>query len=758
MKEISANIQQGKYEDVLSSVQSPVISLTELIKNAADSSQNNDEPITIDIDTRNNIISIIDYGEGMTEKEIEDLGKAAYSGKMIDDQIQSPIGNPLSGSKGLGLLTAFFIADILEIETYSVKDDKTYYLIWNKGDQSYRYREIDSEFKGTIVTLKNIVPDKLQMILLPEEKVKLYMSSINFFNNNSNLLKIKLIIDGIEESYYPSLSIEEFYSQNRRANNGFVAKASFNYKDNRIKLSYEDNVSNFYNFSDKEIIFSDKSSVERFINEINAPEKVAPIKSICDSIVFSEQFINVEVPEFSGTFYTWRGRKSEELDAWPVGVRIYVNNYSLYKYLDKENDWLLLSEISQNLKATNYKLKNTFGYLDMTNYNENNEALKISKERNDFIDSLPQRKFIQIMRDIVAGTFSRIDIATKNPPVESFSLRYSNVTLRIGETFDLKSAVTRNNLDLGKINLDFNASEISISEDWIVSSNKKGKNEIKLSYNDRMYSFTVIYKSVIPEFDLKKKNETIYKGNTINLRDYILPSSCKDVTVDSILIENENRNTIITKDLFDKNNSIGTHIIYYKYDDFQRVLTITVKEVVPKPGSGIKAPKINMLFPNLNSLRENSFKIPELIDSISSYYIQAPTLCMAAIRILIESSGKAFFQFIMEEETEEKLPSLINRILNLRDCNHRNPDYSKIVEKREQGFINEFQRISSEYQLELSKDVKKNINSHLSDLNLNSFVHNPNVIATDTTVYRSMQIFSPLLNYIFDVLLISENN
>ena len=36
MKEINANILEGKYEDILAAVQSPVITLTELIKNAAD--------------------------------------------------------------------------------------------------------------------------------------------------------------------------------------------------------------------------------------------------------------------------------------------------------------------------------------------------------------------------------------------------------------------------------------------------------------------------------------------------------------------------------------------------------------------------------------------------------------------------------------------------------------------------------------------------------------------------------------------------
>ena len=49
MKEINANILEGKYEDILAAVQSPVITLTELIKNAADSCLNNEDPIIVSI-------------------------------------------------------------------------------------------------------------------------------------------------------------------------------------------------------------------------------------------------------------------------------------------------------------------------------------------------------------------------------------------------------------------------------------------------------------------------------------------------------------------------------------------------------------------------------------------------------------------------------------------------------------------------------------------------------------------------------------
>ena len=149
MPEIQANIQAGKYVDVLAAVQSPVIALTELVKNASDSCLNKHDPIIININTKSRVITITDSGEGLSKDELEHLGEAGHSSKMVGDNIRSPIDNPFSGSKGLGLLTAFFIADTLEIETYSILDRRSYHLVWKKGEQKYTYVEAKSEFQGT---------------------------------------------------------------------------------------------------------------------------------------------------------------------------------------------------------------------------------------------------------------------------------------------------------------------------------------------------------------------------------------------------------------------------------------------------------------------------------------------------------------------------------------------------------------------------------------------------------------------------------
>lgn len=755
MKEISANILEGKYEEILAAVQSPVIALTELVKNAADSCKKSTDFIIVKISTKSNMIEIIDEGEGICETEIENLGKAGYSSKMVGSKTTSPLNNPLSGSKGLGLLTAFFVSDILEIETFSEEDKKAYRIIWEKGKQKFQYTEIEEEIIGTRIRLKNVEEEKLKMILLQEEKQKLFMTSLRFFTEEKRLPRIRLFVDETEEFYYPSKTLETYYNLNKADNNGFVAKASFKYEHNKITLSYDDNTTGYYTFNDKVIDLERRDSVDDFIIGIKAPDKgPVPIKKVVESDLFDEDYRAVFVPNFSGVFYTWRNRKDEQLEQWPVGVRIYVNDYSLYRYLDKDNDWLNLSEISQNVKATNYKLKNTYGYLNMPCYNENQESLKISKERNDFVDSLAQRKFLKIMREIIVAIFTRIDIVAKNAPIQSIGIRENEVNVRVGEKVLLSHYIICNNIGLDDVKINYDNTKLVLDEEWNVSTNIHGSYDIEFIYNTQSCKMILHFKEKIPEFSLSKSSVEIYRGNTVNLQDYIVPSSCKDVKLEDIEIVVENQATMIRNNLFSKDNAIGRHIVFYKCQEFQRTLVVNVKEIERQPGGGAKTPRIDELFPKLEILRNKSFKIPELIDAISSYYVEAPTLCMAAIRILVEASCRAFFQHLKNEENNFSFPSLVSRTMSLQSCVKEAPDYKTYVEPHQQLFVDKFNEVSQKYNTALSKDVRTNINNHINTVDLNMFVHNPLIIATDTTVFKTMQIFSPLLNYIFDVLLI----
>lgn len=82
--------------------------------------------------------------------------------------------------------------------------------------------------------------------------------------------------------------------------------------------------------------------------------------------------------------------------------------------------------------------------------------------------------------------------------------------------------------------------------------------------------------------------------------------------------------------------------------------------------------------------------------------------------------------------------------------------YGTYVATQSPEFISAFKTISNQYKITLSKDVKANINNHVNTIGLNMFVHNPQVIASDATVFMSMQVFAPMLNFIYDILLIEK--
>lgn len=133
---------------------------------------------------------------------------------------------------------------------------------------------------------------------------------------------------------------------------------------------------------------------------------------------------------------------------------------------------------------------------------------------------------------------------------------------------------------------------------------------------------------------------------------------------------------------------------------------------------------------------------------------------MAGVRILVELSSKAFFEALGQEGDKGSFESVVNRVIKIQDCNTGNPDYGTYISQREESFVLRFNEISQKHGSKLTKDVKKNIQNSIKDIDLDMFVHNPNIIGIGDTVVRVMEIFAPLLNYIFDILIyinISKN-
>lgn len=196
------------------------------------------------------------------------------------------------------------------------------------------------------------------------------------------------------------------------------------------------------------------------------------------------------------------------------------------------------------------------------------------------------------------------------------------------------------------------------------------------------------------------------------------------------------------------------NIILYYYEEVQKTLIVNVEQIEEQPGSGGKSPRIDALFPKIDALRSKAFKITELIDGISANYVQCPTLCMAAMRVLLEASINTFFEKFSYELLDISLDGMMNKVMNISACNEKDPDYVKYIGTKDRELVNTFKGISLRYASSFSKDGKRNINNHYKEIDLSMFIHNSSVTATDRTVFQTMQIFAPLLNYIFDILLL----
>ena len=96
-------------------VGAPHIALAELIKNAYDADATR---VTVEIDV--DVIRVADDGHGMSFKDFRDLWMRVGSAHKRANQI-SPGGRPLTGSKGVGRLSAQFLGSQLEMRTVSAK-------------------------------------------------------------------------------------------------------------------------------------------------------------------------------------------------------------------------------------------------------------------------------------------------------------------------------------------------------------------------------------------------------------------------------------------------------------------------------------------------------------------------------------------------------------------------------------------------------------------------------------------------------------
>ena len=728
-------IRDGQLEQVLAVAFAPVVALTELIKNSSDACTIKNDKIRIYIDADGNKIRLIDHGYGFSIDDIKHLHDIGFSSKMRQGNTKSRIDEPFAGSKGLGILTAFNLCEKLEILTFSQKDQKSYHILWQKGTAEIEWEEIAEKRNGTELILHEVKKETFQLILLKEELLKLYFSSIKSCIPIKSLPQIE-IFDGEKlDDSAPKIKIEDLYQKNKKQAKGFfVAKASFRYSNNKLVLSYEDNVINTFNFNDEEIDLTDLSSILAFLRKhkisgLNLKGAVTELDA--DSLV----------DDFSGVYYIWRGKKDAIKD-YPYGVRVYINNYGLYNYLNSEFDWLQHSEISQNKRATNYKLKNTYGYINFSNYNEDDSSLKISNERNDFIETLAKKKLLYIMRNFVSEIFSSIDINIKNfnnSRAIIFKKRANSKNrIIIGNCLSISELVTTN-LSLDEIKIDLPES-VTIDDEGYIHFSQLGTQNLTFEYDDVVISLNILVESNTPFFELKKNSFSTLENNATNLQDFIKISSLKNLTIDEIKISSD-KAKILNGVTLASDNPPGHYVIFYKYsEEIAKTAQLTIKPIHYK-----ETDKLQKLFP------VSCFKYPKITDviyAIAESHMRHSTLCMISMRPLVEFALKAFIiEFYSKSESDTifadekknnsfdvigRLDGLLQRI-RTKKITTIPPE---VLLKYESTLIKTGGHISKAYK----------------GLDLNSYVHDPNIHADPSSVKQFMKKLQPFLNFIIESL------
>lgn len=119
---------------------------------------NLDLEVKISSDDKAGVITIQDFGIGMTRDElVQNLGTIAHSGsKAFLEAIKSGGKNNenLIGQFGVGFYSAFMVADQVEVFTHSWKMDEPGYCWRSKGDGSYEIEEVEGERRGCRIVLK----------------------------------------------------------------------------------------------------------------------------------------------------------------------------------------------------------------------------------------------------------------------------------------------------------------------------------------------------------------------------------------------------------------------------------------------------------------------------------------------------------------------------------------------------------------------------------------------------------------------------
>ncbi len=417
MNKVPVKLAHEKTEEILGMVGSPTIVISEIIKNSIDS---NASTIDILIDTKDSCITIKDNGDGFYEEDIINLGNAGYSTKKSSpDNIQRNNGDFYAGNKGLGILSAFSLSDLVKIETTNKK--QSFFISWEKAKGELTYTKAPKTTQcGTTFLIKNIKKEDIKVLTDKDEIAKLRHVTLSHFTN-TNPININLFIDNKKNNDILCCNIDDLDTL-------FIYKVDFSFKskENILEFSFKRANPPFKKgikeiktnelYKKLTIPLNNTINLEKLLNEnFNLTKSIFAQKT-------SFNYLDANLEDFYGSFFIKKDKVPKELKTkyndFLYGVRIFVNNFAMYSYLDPENDWLSLSRLSQTNKFTTLMLHNVLGYINFNKLNERTSALKITNERANFYEDASFKKLIEIVKFIIVNIIFAVDVAYRNNYVQ----------------------------------------------------------------------------------------------------------------------------------------------------------------------------------------------------------------------------------------------------------------------------------------------------------------------------------------------------
>jgi molecular chaperone HtpG len=211
--------------DALDRVRFLALTDKELVDAAAE------EPgIRITVSSEDGTIVIEDDGVGMTEDEvIQNLGTIAHSGtKAFLEQVSGSEGAPdLIGQFGLGFYSAFMVADEVEVETRSARQDATPVKWSSKGAGTYAVEKGTREHRGTRITM-----------ILREDSTDFSESEriSGIVRKHSNFLPWPILVDGEQANSGKALWTEAPSQVTDEEANAFYKTVAMDWQDPALRV------------------------------------------------------------------------------------------------------------------------------------------------------------------------------------------------------------------------------------------------------------------------------------------------------------------------------------------------------------------------------------------------------------------------------------------------------------------------------------------------------------------------------------------